>query len=250
MKTYNFLKTLNFNKYSGVNLLFVLLLIALLSSCDQPTQRLDGYDIHGIDVSHHQKEINWDSVASQGIHFTFIKATEGETHQDTKFAHNWSEANRVGLKRGAYHFFRPGVPGLNQALNFIENVPIGLGDLPPVLDIEVTDNVSDVVVINRIRSWLQIIEKHYQIRPIIYTNQKYYKRFIAGNFDDYPFWLARFGEYAPSLPANQRWSFWQYGERGQVKGIEGPVDLNVFIGTHDAFDSMGNGTGEAISADW
>lgn len=206
--------------------------ICLLQSCHSPTERLEGYEVHGIDVSRYQQLINWDTVATQPIDFVFLKATEGETLVDTHFKYNWATTKKKGLKRGAYHFFHPTLAATTQATNFINTVSLEYGDLPPVVDFEVINGVSKKQVIHRLRSWLNIIEKHYQIRPIIYTNQKLYKRYIADHFADHIIWMARYNQDMPVMKHPQDWHFWQYGNRGVVKGIEGPVDLNVFNGSY------------------
>ncbi|MEM1322615.1 MAG: GH25 family lysozyme [Bacteroidota bacterium] len=199
-------------------------------SCNSVTLKMDNYKVHGIDVSHYQSYIDWSTVAEQDIDFAFVKATEGESLGDSLFAHNWAELKRVNIRRGAYHFFRPTSPAINQALNFISKVDIQEGDLPPVVDVEVADGVSPVIVVQRLRSWLELVEREYNIRPIIYTNQKYYSKFIAGNFDDYPLWIARYSKHTPRLNLGSRWTFWQYGDTGRMKGIQGDVDFNVFHG--------------------
>ncbi|MEO1514544.1 MAG: GH25 family lysozyme [Bacteroidota bacterium] len=230
-----------------MRLLFACLIAICFCACRSTTERLEGYSVHGIDVSHYQSDIDWPELSRQDLHFAFVKATEGESLADHRFNTNWKGAREAGLRRGAYHFFRPDVPGLKQALQFIRNVDLQLGDLPPVLDIEVDGKVSDIVTVNRIRSWLQIVEKHYQVRPIIYTNLKYYNRYIAGNFDDYQVWMARYHTVAPSVTHGQRWTFWQYGNRGRIKGIEGDVDLNVFNGNLRELDALGYGSSPAVS---
>jgi GH25 family lysozyme M1 (1,4-beta-N-acetylmuramidase) len=68
------------------------------------------YEIHGIDVSHHQDNINWDLVKSMQVKdikigFAFIKATEGVGRVDSRFNRNWFGAKDAGMCRGAYHFF-------------------------------------------------------------------------------------------------------------------------------------------------
>lgn len=212
--------------------LFLILIVCLLQACQQqPTERIEGFEVHGIDVSHHQELIDWDTVAAQHIDFAFMKATEGEELVDRHFKQNWEKAKSKGFKRGAYHFFHPTLSSFHQAINFINTVPLEYGDLPPVIDFEVTNNATETLVVNRLRSWLDLIEKHYQVRPIIYTNQKLYKQYIAGNFDEYIIWMARYSTSQPTLVQNKRWHFWQYGNRGTVRGIEGDVDLNVFNGS-------------------
>src|SRR6218665_978724 len=68
------------------------------------------YEIHGIDVSHHQDVIDWSEVKSMNIEdmrlgFAFIKATEGLINVDRMFKRNWYKAGEEGMTRGAYHFF-------------------------------------------------------------------------------------------------------------------------------------------------
>ena len=64
------------------------------------------YPVRGVDVSAHQGVIDWEVLSEQGIEFAFIKATEGATFADERFAYNYAEAARCGLRVGAYHFFR------------------------------------------------------------------------------------------------------------------------------------------------
>ena len=53
----------------------------------------DAYDVHGIDISKHQKTIDWLEVSKsewkgKKISFVFIKASEGSTRPDEFFARN------------------------------------------------------------------------------------------------------------------------------------------------------------------
>lgn len=219
-------------------LLIPFLTFIFLTACQRPTERMVGYEVHGIDLSHHQAEVDWDIISQQEIDFVFIKASEGLELVDNCFTHNWSALEKTELKKGAYHFFHPTLSSFHQAMNFINTVPLEYGDLPPVLDFEVTNGASDILVINRLQSWLDLVERHYNIRPIIYTNQKLYKRYIAGNFDQYPIWMARYNTVAPYTAANTQWDFWQYGNRGTIKGVNGPVDLNVFRGSRLELEQM------------
>ena len=121
------------------------------------------------------------------------------------------------------------------------------GDLPPVLDFEVTNGLSKTTIISQLQTWLDLVEKHYKIRPIIYTNQKLYFQYLLNDFKDYPIWMARYNTAEPILLSKKEWSFWQYGNRGSVKGIEGFVDLNVFKGTLLELEDMGLSPETAIS---
>ena len=199
---------------------------------------MDNYLIHGIDVSHHQSYINWEKVASNDIHFAFMKATEGVSLVDSLFCRNWEEAGSTFLKKGAYHFFRPTVPAIEQFNNFNMMVQLEDGDLPPVLDIEVTDGVKNENIVKNCRDWLKLVEDHYKVKPIIYTNLKFYHRHLAGSFTDYPIWIARYNEKLPYLDPGKEWDFWQYGNKGLMAGIDGFVDFNVFNGTYQNLESL------------
>ena len=71
----------------------------------------EGYEIHGIDISHHQGRIDWDELKDNGtindspIRFVMIKATEGSTQTDENFHDNFYQAREHGFTRGAYHFY-------------------------------------------------------------------------------------------------------------------------------------------------
>lgn len=228
------------NHFSHTKYLFLgFLTILLWNACStDPTERLNDFDVHGIDVSHYQKNIDWDIVVKQDIEFAFVKASEGQTYRDSLFCGNWAEMKRVGLKRGAYHFYIPSVDPVLQAENFMEAVEIEKGDLPPVLDFEKTGKKSRIELIADLQTWLNIAEQNYNIKPIIYTNQKLYNKYIKGNFENYIVWIARYNTAPPDMPFSQSWSFWQYGNRGRINGIEGDVDFNVFHGDSEALNSL------------
>lgn len=209
-----------------------LLFFLLLLGCNQPTERMEGYQVHGIDISHHQQSIDWAQVALQNIDFAFIKATEGADHQDSLFCFNWPAIKLNQIKRGAYHFFRPATSPEQQFFNFATYVDLEPGDLAPVLDVEVTDDVPEETLRENVRTWLQLAEVHYQVKPILYTNQKFYNRYLAGHFDNYTLWIARYNPwFSPWLKGKKDWTFWQYGNRGSLPGIHGDVDFNVFAGS-------------------
>lgn len=218
--------------------ILLFLSITIWNSCTSVTEKRTDYDVHGIDVSHYQKNVNWGMVAETGIDFAFVKATEGLTYRDSLFCKNWESMKDEGIVRGAYHFFRPTVSPYLQAYNFTQTVSLDVGDLPPVLDFEVVGKQHRIGIISNIQTWLSIVEEVYNIRPIIYTNQKLYRKYIQGNFDDYAVWIARYNTEAPDMPMNQAWSFWQYGDTGKIKGIDGNVDFNVFQGDLNALKSM------------
>lgn len=199
----------------------------------EKTPLLAGYSVHGIDVSAYQGHIDWPEVARNRVRFAFIKASEGATLRDSRFARNWREARAAGLLCGAYHYFQPNRDGQSQADLFANTVPLAPGDLPPVLDVE-SPNFHDVAVLRReVSRWLRLIEAHYGVRPILYSNHGFYKRHLAGHFDDYPLWLAHYEVDRPTL-APEKWIIWQHSDEAHVPGIRGMVDFNVFQGSYAA----------------
>ena len=203
----------------------------------EKTPLLAGYSVHGIDVSAYQGRINWPEVARNRVRFAFIKASEGATLRDPRFVRNWHEARAAGVLRGAYHYFLPNRDGQLQADLFARTVPLAPGDLPPVLDVEAA-NFHDVAVLRReVARWLRLIEAHYGVRPILYSNHSFYQRHLAGHFDDYPLWLAHYEVERPTLPRS-KWIIWQHSDEAYVPGIRGVVDFNVFQGSFEALQAL------------
>lgn len=200
------------------------------------------YSIHGIDVSHHQDLISWREVKSMEIDgikigFAFMKATEGTDLIDEHFGKNWARAELQQIPKGAYHFFNTASNPARQAKNFLQRVKLKPGDLPPVLDIEQDNGVSKTLIQQRVKEWLQIVEKEYKVQPIIYTNIDFYNRYLSPQFDNYPLWIAHyFAEGKPRI--NRNWTFWQHSETGHVNGIDAYVDFNVFNGDSADFKEL------------
>lgn len=192
------------------------------------------YKVHGIDVSHHQGPIDWDAVSKTQdqqypIRFAFIKATEGGDYKDRRFEENFARSREAGLIRGAYHFYNPNTDPIRQANFFISQVKLEKGDLAPVLDIE--RKPHDIVKLQAdLIKFLNRLEQHYGVKPIIYTSHKYMTRYLnTPEFAAYPLWIAHY--YVDSLRYEGAWQFWQHTDYGTVPGIENNVDLNVFNGT-------------------
>ena len=201
-----------------------------------------GYEVHGIDVSHYQGKIDWKQLLQSKetdfpLHFIFMKATEGSSLDDDTFESNFEEARNHGFIRGAYHFFSTKTDALRQADFFIRNVKLESGDLPPVLDVELVGKKSKQELQQGIKQWLDRVEAHYGVKPILYTSYKFKTKYLDdARFDAYPYWIAHY--YVDSVKYQGRWDFWQHTDVGSVPGIEQEVDLNVFNGTLDELKNM------------
>jgi lysozyme len=202
------------------------------------------YKIHGIDVSHHNGTIDWQKVRKMRfsdeelrIKFCFLKATEGMTHSDKQFDRNWEKLAQMGIRRGAYHFYIPWREPVGQAQNFINSVKLEKGDFAPLLDVEKNSLKADSQIVSDLEKWLDIIQKHYGVKPIIYTNPNFYKKFIKGNFDDYPLWIADYSKETLKGYNSSLW-FWQHTQSGWCEGVKGTVDYNVFLGTQSDLEEL------------
>lgn len=199
------------------------------------------YPVQGIDVSNHQKDINWEVLDKQQVQFAFIKATEGGDFKDKSFTKNWQESQQNGIIRGAYHYFTFCRDGAEQALNFIETVPNDSMMLPPVIDLEYGGNCkltrSKEAVLIDIDTFIFMIEQEYNRKVIIYVTHDFYDDFLIGLYPDNPIWF-RDIRRNPKMKENRSWLFWQFANNARLDGIETLVDLNVFDGTRDQFDNF------------
>ncbi len=202
----------------------------------------DGYTIHGLDISHYQGEINWESLIQipenlPPIRFIFIKATEGGDLLDTRFHDNFTQAKQKGFTCGAYHFYNPKTPPDRQAAFFIKQVTLSCGDLPPVLDIEKRGDKPLSIFQDELLTWLKKIETHYKTKPIIYTSYSFKNNYLNDSvFNTYPFWIAHY--YVEKVEYKDKWHFWQHTDNASVPGVQGKVDLNVFNGTENDFQDL------------
>ena len=188
----------------------------------------------GIDVSHYQGRIDWKQVKfinheKYPIAFVFVRATQGCDTNDRQFEKNWQQTKANNFIRGAYHYYRPNENSIQQAENFIATVRLTKGDLPPVLDIEkMPENQSIENLKIGLRRFLEKIEKHYKVQPIIYCGERYYTEFLKAEFSEYAFWIANYNFIDTEINADFR--FWQFTEQARVEGISEKVDVNIFNG--------------------
>ncbi|TLX09731.1 GH25 family lysozyme [Rhizobium sp. MHM7A] len=206
---------------------------------------LSRYPIQGIDVSHHQGDIDWKTVAAQpSVRFAIMKATEGGDHKDSRFAENWQRAGDAGVVRGAYHFFTFCRPGKDQAQNFLATVPKAPQTLPIAIDLEFVGNCNKVPTVEEmateVNAFVTELKGTFPEKPIFYVTQEFFDQYLKGNearFPEHYLWLRSvFKE--PAQEGCSRWSIWQFADNGAVDGIRGAVDLNVLCPTETGFADL------------
>jgi len=221
---------------------------ATLAENRTTAQPLGGtYPVHGIDVSHYQGTITWSSVASDDVRFAILKATEGRKYKDPTFAYNSSQATLAGVPIGAYHVWTPSRSADDakmEANHFVHVVGPGVGDVLPVLDMEmnrVPNGMPAAVLLDWARVWLNRVAARTGVRPMVYGSQYLFQTMLGNStwFADhgFPLWFAWPRTPLPkSMPAHdwqgQGWTFWQFSWTGRIKGIHGDVDRDKFAGTN------------------
>ena len=201
-----------------------------------------GTYLEGIDVSHWQGAIDWSGVAYAGKKFAIMKATEGTTYLDAKYAWNHAYARSYGLRVGAYHFANPSTTANDAVMEadwFVQNMAIKAGDLNPALDLETSGGLGPTALIQWVNAWVNEVYAKIGMRPMIYTSPAFWRSYMNDTsfFADHGttvLWVAHWFVSSPSVPGNnwggRGWTFWQYSDCGSVLGIGGCVDLDRFNG--------------------
>jgi len=211
-----------------------------------PSDFPEGFEVHGIDVSHFQDIIEWSklqAINTKGdtvrFRFVYIKATQGILMEDRMFDENWDEAKDHHIVRGAYHYFLPDRNPQVQALNFIANVKLSPGDLPPAVDIEEDKGQSKEKIVSALKEFLAALEDHYKVKPLIYSNINFIEDYLMDDFKGYNFWVSHYNQPGPDIDEDSiKWLFWQHSNKSDLLGINGNTDVDVFNGTRQQFDSL------------
>lgn len=218
--------------------------------------------VYGIDISKYQhgrghrvKPINWKALrithlghiskkkvsgkVDYPVSFIYIKSTEGVTVRNKFYAADHRDARKCGYPVGAYHFFTT-KPGSEQAAFFLKHTALWRGDLPPMLDVELSPGRVKAMggreaMFREMLVWLKVVGRRVGTIPVVYVGQDFVNTYLPHaprELKDYPMWVARYGEYKPYVHLN----YWQLSPDGRVRGIHGEVDIDVWNGTKAQFD--------------
>lgn len=209
-----------------------------------------GKMIIGIDVSHHQKEMDFYKARKAGARFAFIRAgsctmANGTCYTDSQFQRNKDLAHEY-LPVGFYWYFRPNHAPIKQAEYFCSLIKDAPAKLPPVMDLEtkgidqspasITENAAKFAtrVYDKVGKW-----------PLLYSRSQWLNANTVPDpiWDQLGFWVARYNlniahpwgdnKCIPSYYTD--WLFWQYSDGGNGYGAEfgaksKSIDLNYFNG--------------------
>jgi len=191
------------------------------------------YPIRGIDVSHHQGDIDWKLVAKDDVSFVYIKATEANDFIDKQFLINVRGAQENNLAIGAYHFYSLAYPGKIQAENFVSVISNENLQLPPAIDLEYVGNSkqrpSKKELQDELIKFIDVISVELEQEPMLYTTYDFYEDYLYPEFIGYDIWIRDIFS-KPNIREIGGWKIWQYNPNGRIDGIPTKVDLNVLSG--------------------
>jgi lysozyme len=202
------------------------------NSCGAPSNG----PVQGFDVSRYQGNFNW----NRGVAFGYASIGDGTGFSDPLFGSNWANMQAAGVLRGAYQFFEPGQDATAQANLMVAAVgQLGPGDLPCMIDVEVTGGQSGATIAANVRTWINIVHAGTGLTPMIYTGPYFWDDNVGDtSFGDIPLWIADYGPSCPAVPNGwSRWTIWQYGDSG------GSLDQDVFNGSLSDLQALSGGGG-------
>jgi lysozyme len=223
--------------------LIALALLTTVSNQSVAAVCASGTTLPGVDVTVYYGSIDWTNVKKAGIVFAYVRANDGTSYTDPGFSTYWSGMKATGIIRGAFSFFEPSEDATVQANYFLNIIgTLQPGDLPPMLDVEVTDGESAATIAAGLTNWIKTVELATGRVPVIYTAPGFWNGLVGNtNFSAYPLWAANWGVTCPTLPEGwTNWAIWQYSDSGTIPGIGGAVDLDEFNGSMNDILAFGD----------
>ena len=205
-----------------------------------------GPTVRGMDVAVYDDVTDWAAVRASGIEFAFVRVSDGLNYPDSRFATYWPAAQNAGLLRGAYQFFEPAQDPIAQADMLLNAAgPPQPGDLPPVLDLEVSGGLTTTQVTAAAQTWVDHVAAATGRPPIVYAGLYSWPTLTGGaDFTTSPLWIAQYTSAAcPNIPDPwTQWLFWQDTASGTAPGVaSSALDLDIFNGTYDDLVAFANG---------
>ncbi|MBQ7421218.1 MAG: glycosyl hydrolase family 25 [Prevotella sp.] len=191
--------------------------------------------IHGLDMSHYQGNVFWEAVeevSGNKMHYVYLKATEGGNNIDERYLQNIEMAKKAGLKVGSYHFYRPRIAQEVQLSNFRAQCRPQDQDLIPMIDVESNGGLSISAFCDSLHKFLILVENEYKQKPLVYTGQNFYNKYLVGELDGYKLMIAKYSEPEPQLLDDRDIFAWQYTGKGHIRGVNGFVDKSRLLGRH------------------
>ena len=198
----------------------------------------------GVDVSYYNEKVDWKAVRQQGIDFALIRAgargwSYGGLYEDTRCMEYLREASAAGLKVGVYYYST--AVNASEAVQEAETVLRRLSgfalDYPIYLDLEYSgeypEGRSDLLSKEQraeiVEAFCSTVESA-GYESGIYSGQHYWKYELPYDVLNHrSVWLASYTKNYAMPGFERRYDIWQFTDRGIVKGMPGPIDMNVIF---------------------
>lgn len=193
----------------------------------------------GIDVSVHQGDIDWTQVKAAGVEFVMLRlayrgSIQGSLSGDEMSQTYYQGAKAAGLKVGGYIFTQSISPeeGIEDAAFVLDVVKDWQLDMPLVYDWEVIEphyrngNLDARTLTDTMAAFCREVEKAGYDAMVYFNINQFQERFFPEELTDYGFWLA---DYSEVMDFPYEIDMWQYSCTGNVPGIPGNVDLNLYF---------------------
>ena len=182
----------------------------------------------GIDISMHNRDINFNAVKNDGVEIVIIKATEGVGYVDPSMELHYKKAKAENFKIGFYHFMSEKTDPASQAKCFANVICNKEYSVIPVLDIETNNlNRSSSEVSNRVLQFLSEFKNITGIDCVIYTGGYFGRDLLNDSVKKYKGWIAHYGVNEPMYTGFNVVGH-QYTETGRINGVNGNCDVNNF----------------------
>lgn len=221
-----------------LRLLWLTVALALLLSCSAfaaGEEKSKTPTAHGIDVSHHQGEIDWDILAPH-IDFAILRIGYGAnltSQDDRQWKNNADACSRLGIPFGVYIYSH--AVNKEQALDEVQHVLRQIEgyklSMPVYLDLEdnrLLENCSKAEIYENAKVFCEAIQAAgYEVG--IYANTNWWKNYLTDpGYDRWDRWVA---QYSDTLSYQGQYSMWQYTSKGVLPGITAnTVDMNYWYG--------------------
>ena len=193
-------------------------------------QNMSALPYNGIDLSQEQGYVDWQSVSMDHlIDFVYLKATEGDSHVDSRYMANVRAAYNFGFLVGSFHRLTAESSIVNQFFNFNKNVDHGAQQLLPMVEIDErsTKGWTQQQIQDSLALFTWLVNDFYGSFPIIKTSQKFYEKRLYPRFEDMPLFIMDASESQPEV--NSKFFYmWRRTREGDIPGIIFDVNLDSF----------------------
>lgn len=188
----------------------------------------------GIDVSSYQGRPDWKAVKRAGIQFGILRIYQYDG-ADSSFEYNYQECGENKIPVGGYTFSYAKTPeeARAEAEATLEVLSGRKMAYPVFYDMEWSEQraLGTAAITEIARAFLERVRTAGYLVGI-YCNVDWYYNVLDVKSLPYDFWLAAYPEQDQgTLVESLRPSAgigWQYSSKGQIPGIEGNVDLDMF----------------------